>query len=77
MTSPSGVAVDPDGSLWVADFEGDFVQRFSPVGQPLNRFGQKGTASGQFAGPSGLSIDAQGNLYVADARNARTQKLKQ
>jgi DNA-binding beta-propeller fold protein YncE len=75
LTSPSDVAVDAAGNLWVADFEGDFVQKFSPGGQPLERIGQKGSAPGQFAGPSGVTVDGQGNVYVADTNNQRIQKL--
>src|SRR5438309_797028 len=75
MTSPSGVAIDPDGNVWVVDFEGNFIQKFSTGGQPLIRFGQKGNAPGQFAGPTNLSIDGQANLYVADTNNQRIQKL--
>src|SRR5689334_22198132 len=65
LSSPSGVAVDGDGNLFVVDFEGDFVQKLSPSGQPLARFGQKGNGPGQFAGPTNLALDGQGNVYVA------------
>ena len=75
LTSPSGVAVDGDGNLYVVDFEANFVQKYSPDGQPLIRFGQKGSGPGQFAGPSNLALDAQGNLYIADTNNQRIQKL--
>jgi DNA-binding beta-propeller fold protein YncE len=75
LSSPSGVAVDADGNLYVVDFEGDFVQKLSPSGQPVARFGQKGNAPGQFAGPTNLALDSQGNVYVADTNNQRIQKL--
>src|SRR5438093_3822687 len=51
LQAPSSVAVDGEGNLYVVDFQGNFVQKFSPGGQPLGRFGQKGNAPGQFAGP--------------------------
>jgi tripartite motif-containing protein 71 len=75
MGSPSGVAIDGDGNLYVVDFEGDFVQKLSSSGQPVARFGQKGNAPGQFAGPTNLTVDRQGNIYVADTNNQRIQKL--
>ena len=75
LQSPSGVAVDADGNVYVVDFVGDFVQKFSPGGQPLIRFGQKGNAPGQFAGPSDVAVDSQNNIYIADTNNQRIQKL--
>jgi DNA-binding beta-propeller fold protein YncE len=75
LTSPSSVAVDGEGNLYVVDFEGNFVQKFSAGGQPLIRFGQKGNAPGQFAGPMDVAVDGQGNIYVADTNNQRIQKL--
>src|SRR5579872_970276 len=41
LTSPSGVAVDADGNIFVVDFEGDFVREFSPGGQAIAKFGDK------------------------------------
>jgi len=75
MSSPSGVAIDGDGNLYISDFEGDFVEKVSAGGQPIARFGQKGNGPGQFAGPTNLTVDSQGNLYVADTNNQRIQKL--
>ena len=75
LSSPTGVAVDGEGNLFVVDFDGDFVQKFSPGGQPLIRFGQKGSGPGQFAGPLDVAVDAEGNIYVADTNNQRIQKL--
>jgi sugar lactone lactonase YvrE len=75
LQSPSGVAVDGEGNLYVVDFGANFVQKFSPGGQPLARFGQKGSAPGQFAGPMDVAVDVSGNVYVADTNNQRVQKL--
>jgi sugar lactone lactonase YvrE len=75
LASPSSVAVDTEGNLYVVDFEGNFLQKFSAGGQPLIRFGQKGNAPGQFSGPLDVTVDTQGNIYVADTNNQRIQKL--
>lgn len=42
---------------------------------PVEVWGGKGTAPGQFEEPRGLAIDATGNLYVVDSKNNRIQKL--
>jgi DNA-binding beta-propeller fold protein YncE len=75
LQAPSGVAVDGEGNLYVVDFGGSFVQKFSPGGQALDRFGQKGSGPGQFSGPMDVAVDGQGNIYVADTNNQRIQKL--
>src|SRR5262249_26435219 len=75
MTSAAGGAADGEGTLDLADFQGNFIQKFSPAGQPLIRFGQKGNGPGQFAGPMDVAVDGQGNVYVADTNNQRIQKL--
>jgi DNA-binding beta-propeller fold protein YncE len=38
LSSPSGWAVGPDGSVCVVDFDGEFVQKLSAEGQSLARF---------------------------------------
>ena len=43
--------------------------------QPVEAWGEKGTAPGQFNEPRGLAYDAGGNVYVADSKNSRMQKL--
>ncbi len=39
----------------------------------MKSWGQKGTASGQFASVDSIAVDAQGNIYAADGGNARLQ----
>jgi serine/threonine protein kinase/sugar lactone lactonase YvrE len=73
--SPSDVALDARGNVYVTDFVNDRIQRLSPTGQPLAQWGEEGSRPGQFDGPSGIALDAQGNLYVADSVNSRIQKL--
>jgi tripartite motif-containing protein 71 len=64
--SPFGVALDPHGNLYVADFSNDRVQKLSPTGQVLLVWGTTGSGPGQFNGPVGIALDAQGNVYVTD-----------
>jgi DNA-binding beta-propeller fold protein YncE len=42
--------------------------------QYLYRFGEKGTAEGQFARPTNIAVDRDGNLYISDTINGRIQK---
>jgi len=72
---PSGIAVDADGSVYVADAARNCVQKFGPDGRPLSIFGATGNGPGQFMAPWGIDVDGAGNVYVVDAGNKRVQKF--
>lgn len=73
---PVGVAVAPDGTLWVSDPDSDRLLQYGPEGQFLRALG--GTRAGGSEGynaPTGISIDEAGNIYVVDTLNGRVLKL--
>lgn len=78
---PRGIAVGPDGSVYVVDSRNSRVEKFAPTGEFLLSFGSDGSGPGQLArfattgggGPNGIAIDADGNVYVADTWNHRIQ----
>ncbi len=69
ITSPSGVAIDAAGDLYVSDGASNLVEEFpsatGPGSEPfvLNLPGLNS--------PAGLALDSFGNLYVADSGNSR------
>lgn len=63
---PTGVAVDPRGSVIVADTHYHRVLRYSPDGDPLGEFGSEGQGSGQFIYPTGLAVEPDGTVYVSE-----------
>jgi sugar lactone lactonase YvrE len=73
--SPTGIAVDPNGNILVADTGNARIQKFSSSGTSLSTIGTKGSGRGQLGLPRGIAIDRAGNIYVADASNGRVQKL--
>lgn len=75
FNQPTGVAVAPGGEVYVADWTGGNVQKFSPEGRRLAKWGKEGDAPGEFSDPWGLAVDKQGYVYVADSDNHRIQKL--
>jgi DNA-binding beta-propeller fold protein YncE len=73
--SPVGIAIDPNGNVFVADTNNGRIEKFSPTGAFLDIIGTKGSGQGQLGAPNGIAVDHAGNIYVADASNHRVQKL--
>lgn len=73
FNEPWGVAVGPDGSVYVSDTWNHRIQKFTADGQPITTWGQYGQADQPdgFWGPRGLAVDAEGSVYVADTGNKR------
>ena len=61
-----GIAVGPDGLVYVADAGNHRIQVFAPDGRFVRQIGTYGTALGQFSVPSLLDVAEDGSLYVVD-----------
>lgn len=77
-----GVAVDANGTVYVADSGNHVIRRISSKGvvTTLAGSGQSGSADGigttaSFDNPQQLVVDAQGNIYVADRGNWAIRKI--
>lgn len=73
--SSRGLAVAPDGSLYVSDTTNHRIWHVSAQGAVLGSWGKAGTGPGQFNEPWGVAVDQDGNVYVADTWNHRVQKF--
>jgi sugar lactone lactonase YvrE len=73
FAKPAGVAVDPDGNVFVADTWNNRIQEFDADGTFIRTFGEAGDGPGYFARPKGISIDGDGQIWVADAIQNRVQ----
>lgn len=77
FVEPRGLAINPAGDLFVADFSGSVIRRVTPAGvvttvagTPLSYGHQDGYGSdARFNRPIALAFDPGGSLYVADWRN--------
>src|SRR5215467_8080337 len=59
-----GIAITPDGTVWVPAFGGAAVSQYSPAGAPLSP--RTGWTNGHFNHPQGTAVDQQGNLWIAN-----------
>ncbi len=74
-----GIAVDDEGSIYVADTNNHRIQKFGSDGVFIAAWGGTINGSsddGKFDHPTGVAVDADGYIYVADRENHRVQKLK-
>ncbi len=84
LNSPSGVAIDTAGNVYIADTGSHAVRKvgvngvitaFAGTGTP-GFAGDNGPAlSAQLRGPTGLALDKSGNLYICDTGNNRVRKV--
>jgi CSLREA domain-containing protein len=86
LFSPSGVAVDAAGNLFIADTNTYRVRKVDAAtgiittvagtGPPVLYGGDGGAAtSARLNGPQGVAVDAAGNLFIADTSNHRVRKV--
>jgi len=75
FNAPRGIAIDRSGNVFVADTYNDRIQKLTPNGQLIAKWGSHGSENSQFVGPSAIAIDSGANIYVADTYNSRVQKF--
>ena len=86
LRSPTGVAVDAAGNLYIADSGDNRIRKITAKGiistvagngSPTPTFGgDNGPAtSAQLNNPQGIAVDAAGNLYIAELGADRIRKV--
>ncbi|WP_461080471.1 NHL domain-containing protein [Spirosoma flavus] len=84
LGSPSGVAVDGDGNLYIAENYNHRIRKVSTAGiiTTVAGNGTQGYSgdggqpiSAQLNYPTGVAVDGEGNLYIADQGNDRIRKV--
>jgi sugar lactone lactonase YvrE len=85
LSDPTGLAVDGQGNLYIADTGNHVIRRVNAANGLISTVA--GSFSAGFAGDNGLAnaaklnfptsvaVDGQGNLYIADTANHRIRKV--
>jgi len=73
FAKPTGVAVDKEGNVYVADTLNNRVEIFDADGNFISTFGKNGDGPGYFARPKGIALDSDGHIWVADGAQDRVQ----
>jgi len=68
---PSGITLDRDGNLYVADAANHRIQKFDGEGKFLLKFGREGREPGELRYPYDIACGPDGLLYIAEFNNHR------
>jgi len=81
FNTPTGLAIDSAGTLYVADKNNHRIRKVTPQGSVSTLAGSTvgftnntGTAA-QFSSPVGIAVDSTGTVYVADTGNHRIRTV--
>ncbi len=83
FNSPSGIAVDGGGNIYVADSGNATIRKITANGAVTTFAGTPGIighqdgigASAQFGFPDGVAVDGSGNVYVSDSEFNTIRKI--
>jgi len=84
ISNPSGLAVDSQNNLYIADTDNHRIRKVDNrgtittiAGNGIKGYSGDGSSAttAKLNGPMGLEIDSAGNLYIADKNNHRIRKV--
>ncbi|MCZ7661574.1 MAG: hypothetical protein M5U22_00820 [Thermoleophilia bacterium] len=73
ISKPTGVTIDAQGRVLVADAGDQTIKIFNKAGKLLQSFGGAGFSPGRLDHPTDVAVGPDGLTYVADSNNRRVQ----
>lgn len=84
FNNPTGVAVDADGNLYIADRGNNRIRKWTKSNGNVTTLAGSTAgyedgpgATAKFNGPNGLTVDSYGVIYVTDGENQRIRSVRQ
>jgi sugar lactone lactonase YvrE len=82
FNGPSGLAIGPDGNIYVTEFSGHRIRKVTPdgvvttlAGNGIAAFANGTGTEARFNNPADIDFDASGKMYIADYSNHRIRIL--
>jgi hypothetical protein len=84
FTSPAGIAVSPNYTIYVGDTGTDRIRRLTQLAADVHSVAGTASTAGandgpastaSFDGPTGVAVDAGGNVFVADTDNDLIRRI--
>jgi sugar lactone lactonase YvrE len=75
LVNTGAIGLDPDGTVWLADWERHRVLAITAGGEIDLEFGERGGANGLFTFPADVAVGPDGDLFVSDYVNGRIQRF--
>jgi len=72
---PYDVVVGDNGDVFVCEWGGCRIRKFTGEGILLGTWGEPGRKPGQLANPWAIALDRQGRVLIADSDNHRVQRI--
>jgi tripartite motif-containing protein 71 len=72
---PFGMAVAPNGNVYVADSDNNRIQELTSAGVYVTQWSYAGSDVGNMGHPEGVAVDSSGNVYVVDTDHNRVEEF--